>query len=265
MDWQSLPKGFLGAVYYSSRFNFPLTPHEIWFWQVGTHFSLQKLPQKFPRIVKPVSRLYREKISLLKWQESQKQLPRLAKNPFVLAIFVTGSLAVSNCTRNDDIDLMIIAKPHSLWLARLWYILTLSPSGLRRPPHLSEHRSARVRDKLCDNLYLEYPYFRVPHQNLYIAHEILQAKPLYDPHSLRRQFLTQNSWVKNYLPVAYRETLKTKPPSTAIPKLSYLLLTIYYSLNLMAFAFQYLYMLPKITLEKISLHQAFFHPRQVVI
>jgi len=261
MDWQSLPKGFLGAVDYSTRFNFPLTPHEIWFWQVGTNYSKNKVPSS---LIKPVNRSSLEKISRQKWTIATKNIPILSHNPFILAIFITGSLAVNNCTPNDDIDLMIISAPHTLWLSRLWSILSLSYRGLRRPSHLPEHSSPKVKDTFCDNLYLDLSNLHINEQNLYIAHEILQARPLHDPHHLHRKFLVQNSWVKKYLPVAYRETLKSTPPTKVISN-HYLPFTYYFLLNLIAFIIQYLYMFPKITHEKISLHQAFFHPHKSVI
>ncbi len=256
MVWPSVPKGFLGARLYSAHFHYPLTSHEQWFWQVGT-----RLPKPKKNIT--VNRSRRDQISQQKLKYLQSVICHLESNPFILAIYITGSLAMCNCTPDDDIDLMFITKPNSLWLARLWNIYFLTKNQLRRPPHLPEHSSTRVNNKICDNLYLDD--LRISAQNLYLAHEILQAKPVYDPFNTRRQFLLNNPWVGDFLPIAYRETLKKTPTSKLITKTHWSLIFGLWSLNLIAFAIQYLYMQRKITHEKVSFRQAFFHPNQIMV
>jgi hypothetical protein len=59
--------------------------------------------------------------------------------------------------------------------------------------------------------------------------------------------------VRNYLPNAPEGTKSRAPrPKTQDLAIQFV--------NFFAFLGQYLYMKPKMTVEKVSLHQAFFHP-----
>lgn len=166
---------------------------------------------------------------------------------------------MNNCPRFDDIDIMIVTTPHTLWLIRLLVVCLLKVLHLRRPPHLSKHSSTRVNNKICDNLYLDFDHLAMKPCNneLYLAHEVLQAKCLFDRGGVHRQFLLQNSWAKKYLPIAYSETLKQcNHEAMKQFKTNISLFTI----NYLLFTIQYLYMRPRLTHEKVGLGYAFFHP-----
>lgn len=263
-------------VFYSDLFDYPLTLSEIWFWQVNSHLSLAKVKKFFSRSFPKIrsyegfyflvgrrslikTRQQRTVYSQLKLDYAHKVVSALSKIPTIQAIFITGSLSMNNCPRYDDIDLMIVASPHTLWLTRFAVVVVLTLLGIRRSPSLPEHSSPRVNNKVCDNLYLDTHNLQIANQNLYQAHEILQAKCVFDRSQIHLQFLQQNSWVSNYLPVAFHQILKkariNHNPST------------YYAgiwlgaINLFLFVIQFVYMWPKITSEKISLGSAFFHPQ----
>ena len=156
MAWpsSSLPQlkpfpSLLETLVYSDHFSFPLTPREIWFWQTGsppltpslishTKWAHQSQGYYFlPGHNHLVStRRKRALYSQKKWLVAQKTTALLRRFPFISAVFVTGSLAMDNCPLNDDIDVMIITRPHSLWLTRLPVILLLKVTGLRRHPGL---------------------------------------------------------------------------------------------------------------------------------
>lgn len=263
MGWQDPNKGFLGAVNYSARFGFPLSRHEIWFWQIGTNLPQKSLKNIRYSLPNPVNRSERRKNSLAKMAFLQRYLAIITRNPFVSACFITGSLAVENCLPDDDIDLMIISRPHCLWLARAWNIVVLGWYRLRRPSGLSVHSSPKVSNKFCDNLYLDITNLQVFPHNLYIAHEVLQAKPVFDPAGIARIFLKENSWVSRYLPVAYQQTLRSLPNRNRPVRLPVLVHFVFRFLNYLFFLLQYAYMSPKITNERIFLTQAYFHPRGV--
>jgi hypothetical protein len=258
------------TVSYFARYNYPLTPHELWFWQHGAKFSkfqITKLNAKWKTINAKLwsVRKQRELFSQKKWQIARKVGKSLSRIPTIQAIFVTGALAMNNSPKHDDIDFMIITSPHSLWLTRaLVYLYLDLILHIRRPPSLPEHSSPRVSGKICDNLYLDTNNLAVQHSNtesMYLAHEVLQAKCIFDRGGIHHQFLTQNSWVKKYLPIAYKhQTSNLKHQKT----ISYLLSPISYLLwpiSLMLFLMQYAYMLPKKTFERVGLGYAFFHPR----
>jgi len=270
---------FLPVLQYSDRFDYPLTFEELKYWTISPSLvppltlrggrqgelfektnGFYHLPGR-THLVKLRQR--REKFSRQKWFIARAVGESLRGFPTILAVYVTGALAMSNCQENDDLDLMVVTSPNTLWVTRFLLFLYLTLKSLRRPSHLPEHSSPRVRDKICDNLYLDSSFLTIQLQNIYTAHEILQAKCLWDRGGIHPQFLQANSWVKNYLPVAYTESNKNfklqnlKLNKNLKLKIENLLL---WPINLFFFALQYLYMKPKMISERVGLHFAFFHP-----
>jgi len=286
MDW--LPRfqpnnSLISTLRYFDRFDYPLTLDEIWFWQPYTFYhknlfmSWQSSYQGY-FFLKHRSTLVGLRQSRLKISKNKLLLASsisrmLSIIPSIKAIFITGALAMNNSPKNDDIDIMLIVDPYTLWLTRAIVVLLLSAKGLRRPSHLPEHSSLLVKDKICDNLYLDLNHIHINHlpinespinqsTNLYLAHEILQAKCIYDQGGVHYQLLSANSWIKKYLPVAYRETIKQiKPTSTSCQLQAKSLKLILFTVNCLLFTFQYIFMRPRLTGEKVGLGYAFFHPR----
>lgn len=272
-----LPQSVVKTLSYSDKFDYPLNLTELWLWQIGTTFPLNflkkiRLPHKYGYSFLPgrqdivdlrISRLI---ISQRKIILCQNVVDILKRIPTIEAIFLTGSLAMFNSPFSDDIDLMIITKPNSLWITRFVVVTYLSIKKLRRPPRLPEHSSPRVSNKICDNLYLDSQSLFIEHHlslnhSLYLSHEILQAKPLFDRGSYYYDFLISNSWTQNYLPVAYQQFIREARQSHKDPSTSSMLLTkCLYPLNILFYFFQKLYMLRYRTTEKINPHFAFFHP-----
>ena len=276
----ALPQSLLNlsdTLSYFDKYDYPLTLDEIKYWSSATH------PLSFPlSLVKRGDRgeLYflpgrshlvklrkqREQFSKAKWVIAHHQAAKLAKLPFVMAIFVTGALAMNNCPKDDDIDLMIITKSNTLWITRFFVNLFLN-SHRRHPDDKT------APNKICLNLWLDTNNLVLHAHSIYTAHEILQAKCIFDRGGIHRQFLKQNSWVKKYLPVAYKSQAQNSLPADAshqamqagkgqinsksqFPNTN-LVIRI---LNLMLFVLQWLYMKPKMTTERVSLGYAFFHP-----
>ncbi len=166
---------------------------------------------------------------------------------------------MDNCLKDEDIDLLIITKQDSLWLVRL-VILLLSPIlgiNRRRP------KDKEVKNKISFNLFLEENHLKVGPENLFLAHEICQMKPIYNKDETYLRFFNHNKWVSDYLPNSIpnfkfeilpggRQVLnfKSKQP-------------VFRLLNYLAYRVQLLYMESKRTIERVSLHQAFFHPHNL--
>lgn len=283
MDFPPAPppdpeSSLLSALTYSARFKYPLTQKEIWLWQPGTNFPqsfFKNWPHSFHGLnylpggkANVAMRHRREVISQKKISYLQKHLWLFRLIPTIKAVYVTGSVAVRNSSPKDDIDLMIITSHNCVWLTRLMVVLLLSLFSLRRSPGLPEHSSDLVSDKICDNLYLDEYSLVQPHhphnysRSLYVAHEILQAWPIWSKPGLEHRFLSANSWVKKYLPVAYSfryRKLSFKPSSPVR------LATLKLFVNLFLFFCQYLYMRRRFTHEVVGLNHAFFHPRKVLV
>lgn len=255
---------------YSHSFSYPLTASEAWFWQIQSRFSQYKVDRylaDFPhlqgyyflpgpkKLVK--TRLTRRRSSRLKWSVAAVIVKKLIRIPSIEAIFITGALSMDNSPANDDIDIMIVTAPHTMWTTRFLVNIFLRALKVRRDPHLPEHSSPRVKDKICDNLWVDSRHLNIFTHNLYQAHEILQAKCVFDRGGIQYAFLSQNAWVGEYLPIAYRESLKNLKKN----KLSSPSRIVYWPVNLLFYFLQYLYMLPHRHTERIGLGFALFHSR----
>lgn len=218
-----LEEAVLKTLAYADIFNYPLKKEEIWQWLiVGSGIKKQELGtsiQDFHRAAliscrqgyyflsgrEKIAHLrqVREKWSQEKWQKAQKISRLLKIIPTVKMVAVTGNLAVKNCDKDDDIDLLIIASGGTLWLTRLLATFLLEVLGQRRHPGQTE-----IRNKICLNMFLDEDHLGVSssEQDLYTAHEVVQLEPLWSRGQTYQNFLAQNLWVKNYLPNALRET-----------------------------------------------------------
>ena len=272
------PQQLANTLAYFAKYDYPLAPSELYFWQHRSRFSKLKINSLFKNYKIKIKnwklRQQREKYSAEKWVIAKQVGEKLKRFPTIVAVFVTGALAMNNCPKNDDIDLMLVTYPNTLWITRFFVNLYLW--RLRRFPGQTS-----APDKICPNLWLDMGRLRVvprkgrgatlSDRRLYLAHEILQAKPLWDRASIHAQFLHANSWVSHYLPIAYRESLRKLKIKNLLAKRKLRLVLIknlklkiknfvLWPLNLIFFAAQYAYMKPKMTSERIGLGFAFFHP-----
>lgn len=276
-----ISRAILQTLRYSDHFGFPLTVDEIYFRLVGKGSSRPLLIRNINKLLKSnliqkTDAYYhlpgRSSLVARRLKHAQLSPPQLARArhlssilysvPSILAIYLTGSLAVCNSSAASDIDLMIITKNNRLWTTRLLLTLYTSLLGLRRTP-----TSTKNTGKLCLNLYLTPKTYHLPpsKQSLYTAYELIQAIPLYDPHNTHSALLAANPWIFTYLPNATRTVLKrnswlqAKKGSSADERT-----VLNGTLNIiekLAYLLQKLYMRKKITRELVTPDSAFFHPR----
>lgn len=139
------------------------------------------------------NRLQRAKFISIKKKEIQNFVNLVKKIPFVKAVVLTGSTAVDNAQKDDDLDFMIICQHNTLWLTRFVLIL-LTKLKDKRPE--KENSNA-----WCLNLWLDEGDLVISEErrSLYEAYEILQMNFVYDVADLKKQFLNANPWLKDYL------------------------------------------------------------------
>jgi len=245
------------TIAYSAFFKFSLFPKEIHYWLISpqkvSYSSLRKyLPVLNQKQIKIRNIL--QKNTLEKEQFAFRFIKYARFIPGIRLIALTGSVAINNSKTKDDLDLLIITAPNSLWLIRPLMLILLSIIFNRRHPG---DNPKETNNAFCPNLWLDTKSLTVPkkRRNLYTAHEVLQIKPLLDRGNTYLNFIRSNSWVKYYLANAYSSVSEGTIPKE---KFSWLTIIIY-PLNYLMFIFQYLYMLPKKTTETVSLHSAFFH------
>lgn len=288
-----LSRNIRETLKYSEYFNFPITLKELHLWLISSKKTpLSKIKSqkiKHPFLINKLNkkRFQRLKISLQKIKTATKFVKLIKFIPTVKMIALTGSLAVNNAKKNDDIDLMIITSPNTLWITRpLIILLTIlffkrrtpkdtSPEDLSsevvfRPGRTSEVKS--LSNTICLNLWLDTLALQVPKSkhNLYTAHEVLQIKPLFNKNDTYQKFIFANSWTKRYLANAYLKKSHSSGKSllrgvrwASDSSDGGILWSILKVINNLAFKFQYLYMKNKITKETVNLHSAYFHPRDI--
>lgn len=198
----------------------------------------------------------RKKISVNKWKEANEFVLLSKRIPFISGIAVTGSLAVDNTVKDDDIDFMIVTPSKRLWLTRLLIIFLASRKGKRRSFANEEKNS------WCFNLWVEESDLQLPvsSRSVYEAYEVIQAKWLFSRGGVANNFRFLNKWISKYVVndnYDFSFIDEKKSLWWSLPILS----QFFDVLNYLAFVFQYLYMKRHMTRERVSLSHAFFHPR----
>jgi len=255
------------TIRYSDYFHYPLNPEEIWYWLVSSRpVSFGQIKKYLPRALSPAQKKLKSKVSVTSAQKLShaRKLVRILKYvPGVRLIAITGSVAAGNSYPEDDIDLLFITGPHSLWLVRPVILFLISLFFRRRHPG-EDH--SKATNAFCPNLWLDTLAISMPNskRNLYTAHEVLQIIPLVDKRDTYRQFLINNSWAKKYLANAYASlSLKEYSPDHRIHPFglqpSLFVRFFIFPLNYLFYIFQLIYMFPKKTTETVNLHSAFLH------
>ncbi len=270
--FSALQKNILLTLAYTDQFEFPLREHEVW----------QRLPQaaKKEDVKKALTSLVEKKVlfeklgffSLCDRQElyhvrhSRRNLSQayqadiatfisvVRKIPWVMAVFITGSLAMENARCDDDIDFMIITLPGRLWLSR--FIITGVSWLLGKKRQRGEVRDGTAH-KWCLNLWLDLDHLQVPEHkhSLYQAYEVMQAKIVWERAQGARRFQQKNKWVEKWLP-------NWKVPKEAVDDVALPPNQVWSVLDYLSFQFQKAYMSAHHTSEKIERGFAFFHPRK---
>ncbi|MFZ2026802.1 MAG: hypothetical protein WAV30_05960 [Microgenomates group bacterium] len=135
----------------------------------------------------PQYSIFREKKIKKSLQQYLKILPLL---PFVRFIGVTGASAMSGYRQGDDLDLCIVSKTRYIWTTRFFAVVIAKILGI--------HTSTGV----CLNLFFDEEDLFIPldKQNSYIAHELVQMKPIIDKDHIYGRFFHVNQWIYTYFP-----------------------------------------------------------------
>jgi hypothetical protein len=230
----------LATIIYSDIFDFPLTKEELWqFLICKTNIS----QEEFNTALKKNSQIIQNNgLFCLKGRENiiKKRLTQkteyakkiaIAKRaayyisyiPAIKLIGISGSLAIGNAKKEDDIDFFIIIQKNTIWISRIWILAILEAMNLRR-----KRTQRKAPDKICCNLLIEEDNLTwdAKKQNIYIAHEIIQMKPLFERQEMYKKFLKANQWVNRYFP----NFQYNKQPSLPIrqPKEYYILKIIHF-------------------------------------
>lgn len=107
--------------------------------------------------------------------------------PFVRMVALTGALAVRNpASLQDDFDYMLVTRTGRVWTARLFAVILV--------------RLVRFMGReLCPNYVLAEDELLQKRQDIFVAHEIAQMKPIFGL-EIYQAILEHNEWAKDYLP-----------------------------------------------------------------
>lgn len=211
-----MEKAILKTLIYADLFNFALKAWEIHKWLIGKKATLRQVEKALRHLsqkseIKTKDDLYflPKRGSLVKKrQEKEKtsksylrQIRLIAQLfkiiPWIKLVGVSGSLAMENSKQSDDIDLFIITQKNRLWISRIFLLLILELSNKRRK------RGEKIKDiagKICINLLINNDSLAFSNKDIYLAHEVLQTKVLWQRDGVYSRFLSENNWVFKYLP-----------------------------------------------------------------
>jgi hypothetical protein len=212
-------EAILKTLLYSDLFHFPLTEEELWQYLLADtkiarssfHKELQHLVASRNRVMTQEQGYYallgREAIIT----KRVRNLPEVAKKlrivqrvsfwlssiPTIYGIGLSGGLAVGDATNQDDIDLFLITKKDTMLITRLWVLVVLEILQLRR-----KRGKEYAPNKVCVNLFIDETQlqWKKSQQDVYIAHEIAQLKPLFERKHGFERFFSHNKWIVRFLP-----------------------------------------------------------------
>ena len=211
-----MEKAILKTLIYYDIFNFPLKAWEIHKWLTGREASLRQIEKTLEKLGSEMEIMsYRGYYFMpgrkalvkerLRKEEVSKRHIRTAKYislifriiPWIKLVGISGSLAMMGSSKKDDIDLFIITSQKRIWVSRLLLILLTSLTGLRRK---RREKVLSANGKLCINLILETSNLEQKKKNIYLAHEVLQMKMLWQRDEVYSEFLHKNDWAFKHLP-----------------------------------------------------------------
>lgn len=169
--------------------------------------------------------------------------------PSIKGIVLTGSVAVGNATKGEDIDLMIVTRSGFLWSTRAVVNAIFATKGVLR-----RRGEKETANKLCLNLWLDEDSLVLQAKTLYVARELIQAKWLINRANIRERMMAANSWAGKFL---HSRRLRSETNqylgSRFVEKL-------FAPIEYCIFWLQLFHMYSR-TREIVTPHKAFFHPR----
>lgn len=221
-----MEKAILKTLIYADIFDYPLTIYEIHKWLIGKKTTLRQVEKTLkqltekrkiktekgyyflPKRLKIISKRQRRRKHAIEYFKKARILTAILKIiPWIKLVGVSGGLAMENTQKKDDIDLFIITSRNRLWVSRL---LALGLLSLIRQRRKVKDQKSKVAGKLCLNILLEEDKLAQKQKDIYLAHEVLQMKVLWQRDDVYQRYLVENQWVFGFLPNWVGEKNKKK-------------------------------------------------------
>lgn len=275
-----MDKAILKTLAYADIFDFPLTLREVHKWLIGPpsgearkKANLRQIEQGLKNLSKNLKvkskkeyyfltrreeivkrRLQNEKQSKIYFKKAKIIAQILKVIPWIKLVGISGGLAMDNAGKKDDIDLILITAKNRLWISRLLALGFLSLTGQRRKVGDTGQKTA---GKLCINTLLEEDRLEQENKDIYLAHEVLQMKVLWQRDGIYAKYLEDNCWAFKYLPnwTTQVQSVKFKVQSDNAK------FKIFDTLENLAKKFQLWYMKAPKGMERIEDGALYFHPK----
>ena len=222
-----MQKAILRAFEYFNIFFYPISFEELYQY-LGIKISKKRLKLELKQLITKKAVFYRHGLYTLgeyskgkleipasrgernsKFEISQEKLNNwrfraylklISLFPQIKLVGLSGSISMMNAKENDDIDLFIITAKNRLFTGRFIAMVLAQLTGLRRRRQLAKLDT--VSNKVCLNLFFDETKLNIPKfkKNYYIAHEIIQMKPLINKNNVYELFLYSNRWVCDIFP-----------------------------------------------------------------
>ena len=117
--------------------------------------------------------------------------------PGVVAVAAGNTLAWWNTRPDSDIDLLVVTRPGTIWLARL---LVVAPFAL-----LGKRPGAAAVDPFCFSFFattdaLDFSSLRLPGGDPYLAYWVRSLVPVLDREGAFDRIIVENEWTREILP-----------------------------------------------------------------
>ncbi len=128
-------------------------------------------------------------------QNARSYLSYLEMIPTIRLIGISGSMSMANGNSYDDIDLFIITSANTIWVTRFMVLLYKKVLTWVYP---------FIGKKLCYNLFFSENSLKLSENkhNVYVGHELLQLKVIYNKSGIYHTLLAENNWVYDLFPNA---------------------------------------------------------------
>lgn len=219
-----LEQSILSVVTYFDLFSYPLTAWEIWKWCLvepgreasfaTVRLTLESSPYVQSRLEKNEGFYFLHghdaNVAIRKdrYLMAEKKYRRVLRAvrffrclPFIRAIAVCNSLALSNTRKDGDLDLLIITKPGRIWTSRM---LTTGFAKMFGWRPTQDH----AQDTVCLSFFLSensldlHSLLREP-TDPYMWFWLDQLVPVYGDMAIFDRLRSENSWMQDHLPHSY--------------------------------------------------------------
>ncbi|NCF74884.1 MAG: hypothetical protein GWO87_00130 [Xanthomonadaceae bacterium] len=222
----NLDKSIISSLIFFDIFDYPLTKLEIWKFLYKNNynndhaklslFDIEKtlnnklinkienkngfyfLPGK-KNIIKIRNKRYKQ--SFYKFQKAKKASKIFSLLPFIKMIAIGNFMPSNNTKKESDLDFFIVTKKNRIWITRFFCVLISQLLGWRPT-------KKNKKDKICLSFFISEKNLDLRNiaiakekiNDIYLCYWIATLYPLYNKGKTYENFVSQNSWIKKYLP-----------------------------------------------------------------